>query len=558
MSKRKKKNSPPVRLKRKRAVLDSLLAFDLTFPCADSSEARQEVDIYSCSGALKADTMEQLHFRIQFRPPLTKQKANSASIRVTHLPSKQSNCRLVVLPSTDQKENQTLGQGDSVMRFIVFETHAIQLNQKGGIFCMWLTLENNQLKAETKAHPEPYPPLLEPTVDPSFFMQARFGERYQGLPFFPPSDEFDESVLATLSIEASKIPQRLPIWFKVRGKVTGSKLTDFLGFYAPNIEQPPEKPVDGADEEANYKYQKDLKAWQTSVEAYDINQTKEFKGWDAVNVRRGRLCENKMILCYLNHYTDRSFAECGYFAHPLDPVNWGASPDGLIHDPHAKAPPHLARDFDLKDYDLTRGVVEFKATRFACKFSAYFVAQAIWEMQSANVLWCDIVRYSTGKWELDQSTGKYQLKGEACKVYRLFRRKQADELLVDCVRQALEMRATNNNTNYLHLLQTKPFVKFREYCDLVTRKCNEKADNLPIPTRHMIDYGNFYKEKCTNNDLVEEHLPPVNETLERIEERQYQLFNLYGDPEKARAFIQGATEQIADWSRLIKDYSNKE
>jgi hypothetical protein len=194
-------------MKRKRVILDDI-AFDFTFP-SDSSGSSQEMDIHNCNNASLVKGNDIFHFRIQFDPSITKLQANSSSLRVTFLPGKKSYCHIVVLPSTDRKETQSLGD----MKFIVFETHAIQLDGKGNVFCIWLTLENNLLRAPTKNDPrEPFP-VLQPSVDPCFFMQDAFGkERYKGLSFFPPSDEFDKDSLAQLELDSTQIPQRIPLW----------------------------------------------------------------------------------------------------------------------------------------------------------------------------------------------------------------------------------------------------------------------------------------------------------------------------------------------------------
>jgi hypothetical protein len=74
-------------------------------------------------------------------------------------------------------------------------------------------------------------------------------------------------------------------------------------------------------------------AWKKSFDEWDLqNKWKPGTGWRAADMRLGRLSEDKIVLCYLMHYDKRRFSECGYYHHPKNPDEWGASPDGIIHD----------------------------------------------------------------------------------------------------------------------------------------------------------------------------------------------------------------------------------
>jgi len=538
--------------KRKRLVLDQI-AFDISYPC---TKHQQNFDLYNCNGATVANGDDLFHMRIEFVPPLSKAQGNASSVRVTYLPARKSYMRLVILPSTERKSTERIG----TMGFIVFETHAIELDKDTGqLKCMWLSLENRQTRGPKKHSLEEPCPILEPVIDPVYFMHAQFDtSRYVGLPFFPPGNQFDTQTLRTLSIDASKIPQRIPLWWKVCGSVTGSQLTELVGIYVPNIDAEPAMPADTADGERMSAWKKDLVKWQHSIEDWEIKRPKVFTGWSAVNVRKGRMAEDKIVLCYLHQYASRSFHECGYFPHPDNPSSWGASPDGIVYDSGVTSralkrdAPWIFRDFNPEHFDLTRGVVEFKATSFDCTFKSYYVVQAIWEMQSANTLWCDIVRYSSGQWKLNPKTQRYMRTGQRCRTYRLFRRKKADELLQECVRQAVAARQKGDKMAYLRLMQTKPFIKFRAYCDKVVEKCNASADEMTVPVALFASYDEFRQTCCDNTAQIDAHMPSLHPAIERIEDRQYQLFQLYGDQSQERQVMSLANQQIADYAQLIE------
>jgi hypothetical protein len=120
------------------------------------------------------------HYCITFKPPLTKRDASISVLSATYRPAKQCFCRIVVLPNDNvNKDLAAVGP----MRFIAFETHAVQLLSNGNIGCVWITLENNLLRGPTKSNPKQPDPILNPCIDPTHFIQSKVGKhRYTGAP----------------------------------------------------------------------------------------------------------------------------------------------------------------------------------------------------------------------------------------------------------------------------------------------------------------------------------------------------------------------------------------
>jgi hypothetical protein len=210
----------------------------------------------------------------------------------------------------------------------------------------------------------------------------------------------------------------------------------------------------------------------------------------------------------------------------------------------------LFKDFPTltsNDDDIQRGVVELKATRWECEFKAYYVAQSMWEMQSTNTLWCDIVRYSTGRWKRDPVTNRYKLTSQKCLCYRLYRRKKYDLLLQQCVVEAVECRSKNDKMAYLRLMESPPFVKMRKYCERVTKKCNTQAKEIPIAVSTLMAYKDFREKAyvCAIPELGD----PV---LSRINKRHKKIVHLYESRDET--FTEMANDQIADYSVLIESF----
>jgi hypothetical protein len=199
-----------------------------------------------------------------------------------------------------------------------------------------------------------------------WFLQAQFPGRYYALPFFPPDPSIELTELGVLGIDASQVPQRGPMWFKIRGEMTGSAVPKFIGYFAPK---------QGSKEAASF--------------AVDKRET--FTGWKLVDVTMGRLREPVQIACLLAAFPTLVFYEAGYATHPTHP-KWGASPDGYIVDPDPKIPASTMDSFPGRDG--TRGIVEFKASRWDCEIKAYHLAQVVWEIMCTDTLWCNVVRYS--------------------------------------------------------------------------------------------------------------------------------------------------------------------
>jgi hypothetical protein len=119
-------------LSRDRFLVGSDLAFDCMYP---SSSQKRTLEVKPL------DASQHEHFSIRFVPGLSKQEAMQTMVAVTHLPSRGCHCRLVVIPHTQYAHRQSIGER---LKFLVFETHAIQLDAADPtlIALLWLTIEN--------------------------------------------------------------------------------------------------------------------------------------------------------------------------------------------------------------------------------------------------------------------------------------------------------------------------------------------------------------------------------------------------------------------------------
>ena len=235
--------------------------------------------------------------------------------------------------------------------------------------------------------------------------------------FFP----YDvDPTLYGLKLDTSKVPQRTPLWFKVRGELTGTKAYHLLGFWVPTIEDDPNWTLDGDH-------------------VFD-EQSKR-------NMRFGSESEDKALLVYASnskHITKiQAVGWCK--ASPPLPSSWGSSPDGLVTDKDhtwEDVPEDIRKYYDSSSFDPREGVLEIKSSQRKISLDAYFFPQVYMEMISTNRLWCDLVRYTPS----------------TVRVYRIYRHKPTEDMLV-----SLWKYARSNVDRLRDVIQEEAFVKIRDY-----------------------------------------------------------------------------------------------
>lgn len=258
-------------MRRQRLILNGL-AFDFTTPSPDVNMG------ITCVGAMK-EGMDRLHFEIRFKPPLEKVYARTSTIEITHIESKRTDTRIVVLPSTEDKRNVSLL--DSTLFYCEFATHIVKINEQG-VEILFLTILNVQMRGDVDV------PIWVPSFDYGIaFFPKLFN--YKGLPFWPPNIEFD-------ALEPSRIrANQQPVYFRSNGNnISGSQVAKLLGYYAT------------------------------------MNDDNVVSGWKAVAMRFGVTMEPFIIMFYmLAHPEYQQCEEAGWWAYK-DSTSMGTWVDAII------------------------------------------------------------------------------------------------------------------------------------------------------------------------------------------------------------------------------------
>jgi len=258
-----------------------------------------------------------------------------------------------------------------------YETHQLRLDDGNRISAVYLTIDD--VLSDTSAA---FDVSFEPRVDTKMMMLQ--SEQTTFLKWFPP--DLDPSLYG-LTIDGRAIPQRTPLWFKIRGEMSGTQAVRLLGFFF------------GRD-----------------------NGNKSLVARNAM--RLGSQSEDVVMLCNLWNRPHRHFSEVGWCRAPgRYPMGWGASPDGLLTDLSVSwddAPP--ATRAAWPDADISKGACEFKTSRTKIALEDYHIPQVYMEMIALGVVWCDLTRYRPG----DQAA-----------IYRIWRDPQLEERFLQLWKRAL-------------------------------------------------------------------------------------------------------------------------
>ncbi len=339
-----------------------------------------------------------------------------------------------------------------------FETHSIMLDEKEtSIYGMYIELENTGTKTVK----------IEPAIDMSVTWLTRTftDKRFTSLPFFPPDIDPAEY---NLKIDVRKIAQKTPLWFKLRGDVTGTKMYTLIGFWVPTKEKDPTWTFDGE---------------------------KVFDAFSRENMRFGSQSEDYAIMMLLLFRPNISIELVGCCpAPPPYPSNWNASPDALIFDPNmswAEIPETTSAQYTLEDgFDPRQGVMEIKSSKTKLNMAAYFYPQIYMEMITTKRIWTDLVRYRRTSVNNGDGTWSYK---HVARIYRVYRHKKTEETIVRLGKMAYANRATLQT-----LVHTNPeYIAIRHYFEELA----EQATYVEITLDDCRDcngeqiFKDYYKRK---------------------------------------------------------------
>lgn len=306
----------------------------------------------------------------------------------------------------------------------VYETHTLAVSEQN-IVKLYVQLDKNMQ--------EKWEVSVDMTVQ---WLRTRFGQnRFHHLQFFPL--DIDPSAYG-LKVDPRTIPQRTPLWFKMRGEVTGTKAYKFMGYWSDD------SPIDDRAR---------------------------------ANMRFGTYAEEYAIMLMLLSRPHISISLLGWCtAEQPYPIGWGASPDGLITDETMTwdvVPESIAKDFDVK-----RGVLEIKSSRNKLSMEAYFIPQIYMEMISTKTCWCDLVRYMRSQ------------NAHCARVYRIYRHTPTEQMLTDLLKYA-----QRNQSNLKRVIEEEQFKNIRAYFQRVASELSYQELEVTPPIKKLFDAYDEHKKK---------------------------------------------------------------
>lgn len=310
----------------------------------------------------------------------------------------------------------------------VYETHQLCQNEDGSkTYAIYIQMEDVNLTAGCA-------PIMKPAVEMSFFLQRQ--GHLRRLPFYPPDVDVQKY---GLKLDTRVVPQRTPLWFAVRGDVSGTKAYKLMGFWVPTVEQNPN--------------------W-----SYDAEEV--FSEESRLNMRHGAQSEDLATIFFHKTNANAVVSNVGWCktSKPY-PGGWGASPDGLICDDTmnwTRVPESIRKYYEDDDslFDIKQGVLEIKTSKRSLAMEAYYYPQVYMEMIATNTVWCDLARFyrSAG------SPPSYSMR-----VYRVYRHKPTEEKLVRMIRYALA-----NKHRLQTLVQEAEYKEMRSYFVELAKKAPYK------------------------------------------------------------------------------------
>lgn len=438
---------------------------------------------------------------IHFRPPLVAAEAAAVSLSIQYQGSKHVETPVIwsqspLLP-LDQGVPLQLRAGE--LEYLCYPSYNAHIKD-GKIVSIYVSIIN-----ATTITTGSYDLTLQIHINTRLqFIRQHLGEKGRFLAWFPP--DVDPAQWG-LRVDPRSIPQRTPLWFKFRGDVSGSKAYSLLGWFCES---------------------KPMTAFQKSA------------------MRLGTLSEDVIVLMYCHTFPDRVYEEVGWCQAPGHPIGWGASPDGVIHDPKMnwdRVPAEVAKHYgggggSNNGIDICRGACEFKTSRTKLVVEPYFLAQVYMEMIALQVVWCDLVRYRPMGRQWDQ--GQWHYKDEA-HVYRIFRFPDVEARLIP-----LWKRAHTNQHAIKQLAQEEAYVCMRADLEQLARnQVPYQVIQVGPELEPLLQAYQTYCKPSSAPAAVEEASSPVWTILAS------RHFDLQRCDPKSPLFIQLIGEQIKGYASLI-------
>ncbi len=326
----------------------------------------------------------------------------------------------------------------------VFETHSLRVEPEScKILDIFIELDESDEFA--------------PKFDMTLFWTKQFHHRFVSLNFFPPDLNLEQLGLV---LNLQTIPPKTSIALKQRGDVSGNKASTLAGFWVPTKKEDP--------------------TW-----SYD--KPKTFTQEQKKRVSNGQKYEETAILFYICMFQQVIYQQIGWCKAPAPlPLNWGALPDGYLIDPGATVPDQIQSWYPT--LDPTRGVLEVKYTDKNLTFEPYFYPQIYMEMISAQVMWCDVIRF---KKSLTKTTkNKWKTEYNA-RVYRIYRHRPTEFALISLLKYALKHKETLQTLVH----EDEKFLSFRAFLgELASYEPFKALGGTERFSELMGEYENYKKQ----------------------------------------------------------------
>lgn len=399
----------------------------------------------------------------------------------------------------------------------LFESYQVQLapSSDSHVAGVYLKLEDNNVGKQDIC-------LYQPQVDmKSVFLNSVFAttdaNRVVFLKWFPP--DIDPNMYG-IKLDPREVPQRCPLWFKLRGEVSGSKAYVLVGYFADRKDQP-------------------LNAFAKSA------------------MRLGTLSEDLILISYLHAYPKRIYYEVGWV--PIEhKKSWGASPDGIIVDPDMswdKLPSDIASNWKRDGgIDITHGACEFKTSRTKLGMEAYFYPQLYMEMIALNVVWADLIRCRPER-VYDQITKEWTYK-DVAHVYRIYRHKPTEDLLMN-----LWARSQANMSKLKEIIQEEAYVRIRMYFDKLAAELEPvRVIEMTPETQHVYSQYYAYKHQHAQPEPFVESTPLKKAAIPELDLQQLAnrgiVLSQMNKTTHTQQMINVTTLQLEGYTQLLKSLLN--
>jgi hypothetical protein len=324
-------------------------------------------------------------------------------------------------------------------RYWIYETHQLILERSQDMCVLGLFFQLINVDTSFKLDR----PHVVPHVNTAlYWFNHNLGQdRFIDTQFFPYNLNPEQY---GIKLNTETIPQRTPLWKRVRGEVSGTKAYKLIGYYVPTVKEDPQ--------------------W-----TWEQGDSKPINAEQKSRMRFGSLHEeeaNILLMLTRPHIRVTMVGWCSAPNYLKFPKSWGCSPDGRIFDPlmsHAKIPGYIWNTLTEREqaWDVRHGALEIKSSKNSLKFNPYYLPQVYLEMMCLETVWCDLVRFTKKK--VTNEDGKWETKYTA-RVFRIYRHKPTEDSMVVLWKYALEHKDTLQEIVHTD----KAFIEFRQYLqDLV-------------------------------------------------------------------------------------------